>query len=44
MHGFMAIKQHAHDDEAAPMVAWLSGPEAAMVTGAALAIDGSFSA
>lgn len=44
MHGFMAIKRHAKDDEVAAMVAWLAGSEAAMVTGAAFTIDGGFSA
>lgn len=44
MHSFMAIKRHTLDDEVAAMVAWLAGPEAAMVTGAALSIDGGFAA
>lgn len=44
MHSFMAIKRHAQADEVAGMVSWLAGPEAAMVTGAALTIDGGFAA
>ncbi|KJU81091.1 oxidoreductase [Ectopseudomonas oleovorans] len=44
MHSFMAIKRHAKGSEVAAMVAWLIGIEAAMVTGAALTIDGGFSA
>lgn len=44
VHSFMAIKRHAHADEIAGMVYWLAGPEAAMVTGAALTIDGGFGA
>lgn len=44
MHGFMAIKRHAHGSEVAAMVAWLVSNEAAMVTGAALTIDGGFAA
>lgn len=44
LHGVMAIRRHAHCDEVAAMVAYLAGPEAAMVTGANLLIDGGFSA
>ncbi|MBA1271787.1 SDR family oxidoreductase [Pseudomonas azotifigens] len=44
MHSFMAIKRHAKGTEVAALVAWLIGPEASMVTGAALTIDGGFSA
>ncbi|PLZ01943.1 oxidoreductase [Burkholderia sp. WAC0059] len=45
MHSFMAIKRHARADEVAAMVAWLGrSPEAGMVTGTALSIDGGFSA
>jgi cyclic-di-GMP-binding biofilm dispersal mediator protein len=44
MHGFMAIKRHGKDTEVAALVAWLSGADAAMVTGAALNIDGGFAA
>jgi cyclic-di-GMP-binding biofilm dispersal mediator protein len=44
MHSFMAIKRHAHGSEVAAMVAWLVSHEAAMVTGAALSIDGGMSA
>jgi len=44
LHGFMAIKRHAHPDEIAAMVAYLASPEAAMVTGAMHTIDGGFSA
>ena len=44
MHSFMAIKRHAHASEVAGMVYWVAGPEASMVTGAALTIDGGFGA
>ena len=44
MHGFMAIKRHAHPDEVAAMVAYLASPDAAMVTGAMHTIDGGFGA
>jgi cyclic-di-GMP-binding biofilm dispersal mediator protein len=44
MHSFMAIKRHAHVSEVAAMVAWLASHEAAMVTGAALTIDGGMAA
>jgi cyclic-di-GMP-binding biofilm dispersal mediator protein len=44
MHGPMAIKRHARPDEVAGMVAYLVGPEAAMVTGAMHTIDGGFGA
>ncbi|OLU26340.1 oxidoreductase [Pseudomonas sp. PA15(2017)] len=44
MHSFMAIKRHARSDEIAGMVAWLAGSEAGLVTGAALTLDGGFSA
>jgi len=44
MHSFMAIKRHAHADEIAAMAAWIAGPEAGIVTGAALTIDGGFAA
>jgi cyclic-di-GMP-binding biofilm dispersal mediator protein len=44
MHSFMAIKRHASGDEVAGMVAYLAGPEAAMVTGALHTIDGGFGA
>lgn len=42
MHSFMAIKRHARPEEIAGMVAYLSGPEAAIVTGAQHTIDGGF--
>jgi cyclic-di-GMP-binding biofilm dispersal mediator protein len=42
MHGLMAIKRHARPDEIAAMVAYLAGPDAAMVTGAMHTIDGGF--
>lgn len=44
MHSFMAVQRHARPDEIAGMVAYLVGPEAAMVTGAQLTIDGAFGA
>ena len=44
MHSFMAIKRHARPDEIAAMVAYLAGPDAAMVTGAMHTIDGGFGA
>ncbi len=44
MHSFMAIKRHATGREVAGMVAYLAGPETAMVTGAMHAIDGGFAA
>jgi 3-oxoacyl-[acyl-carrier protein] reductase len=44
MHRLMAIPRHARSDEIAAMVAYLASPEAAMVTGANLLIDGGFTA
>lgn len=44
LHGIMAIPRHANGDEIAGMVAYLASPEAAMVTGANLLIDGGFAA
>lgn len=44
MHAMMAIKRHAHAHEVAALVAFLAGPDAAMITGAMLTIDGGFSA
>jgi cyclic-di-GMP-binding biofilm dispersal mediator protein len=44
MHSFMAIKRHATSDEVAGMVAYLAGPEAAIITGAMHTIDGGFGA
>jgi len=44
MHSFMAIKRHAKAEEIAGMVAYLSGPEAGIITGAQHTIDGGFSA
>ncbi|MEL6470575.1 MAG: SDR family oxidoreductase [Cyanobacteria bacterium J06623_4] len=44
MHSFMAIKRHAQPKEIAGMVAYLVGPEAAIVTGAQHTIDGGFGA
>lgn len=44
MHSFMAIKRHAKPAEIAGMVAYLVGPEAAIVTGAQHTIDGGFGA
>ncbi len=44
MQSVMAIKRHAKPQEIAGMVAYLVGPEAGMVTGAQLTIDGGFGA
>jgi 3-oxoacyl-[acyl-carrier protein] reductase len=44
LHGLMAIPRHAHGSEIAGMVAYLASPDAAMVTGASLTIDGGFGA
>lgn len=44
MYGAMAIRRHARADEVAAMVAYLLLPEAAMVTGGTLNIDGGFAA
>lgn len=44
LHDIMAIKRHAKPEEIAGMVAYLAGPEAGMVTGANLRIDGGFAA
>ncbi len=44
MHSFMAIKRHASGTEIAGLVAFLAGPEAAIVTGAMHTIDGGFAA
>ena len=44
MHSFMAIKRHATGREVAGLVAYLAGPEAAIVTGAMHTIDGGFAA
>lgn len=44
MHDFMAIKRHATSAEIAGLVAYLAGPEAGIITGAAYNIDGGFAA
>lgn len=44
MHDLMALERHARPEEVAGMVAYLVGPEAGMVTGASLLIDGGFAA
>ena len=44
MHSFMAVKRHIRPEEIAGLVAYLAGPEAAMVTGASHTIDGGFGA
>jgi cyclic-di-GMP-binding biofilm dispersal mediator protein len=44
MHGFMAIKRHATGAEIAGLVAYLAGPDAGIITGAAYNIDGGFAA
>ena len=42
LKGVMAIGRYAKAEEIAAMVAYLAGPETAMVTGSALMIDGGF--
>ncbi|GBR01701.1 SDR family oxidoreductase [Acetobacter oeni] len=44
MHSFMAIKRHTTSAEVAGLVAYLAGPEAGIITGAAYNIDGGFTA
>lgn len=44
MHSAMAIKRHATGEEIAGIVAYLAGPEAAIITGAMHTIDGGFGA
>ena len=44
MHGFMAIKRHIRPDEIADYVAFVAGPQAAMITGSLQMIDGGFAA
>ena len=44
MHSFMAIKRHVRPEEIAGMVAYLTGAEAGIITGAQHTIDGGFSA
>ncbi|MFT8990410.1 MAG: SDR family oxidoreductase [Gluconobacter albidus] len=44
MHDFMAIKRHATGADIAGLVAYLAGPEAGIITGAAYNIDGGFTA
>ncbi|HYX03094.1 MAG TPA: SDR family oxidoreductase [Reyranella sp.] len=44
MHGFMAIKRHIHASEVAELVAFVSGPHGAMITGSFQMIDGGFAA
>jgi cyclic-di-GMP-binding biofilm dispersal mediator protein len=44
MHSFMAIKRHVKTEEIAGMVAYLTGPEASIITGAQHSIDAGFSA
>ncbi|MEH6651751.1 MAG: SDR family oxidoreductase [Motiliproteus sp.] len=44
MHSFMAIKRHVRAEEISGMVAYLTGPEAGIITGAQHTIDGGFSA
>lgn len=44
MHGFMAIKRHAHGSEIAELAAFLAGPHGAMITGSMQTIDGGFGA
>lgn len=42
MHGLMAIKRHIRAEEVASLVAYLAGPDAAMITGSLQSIDGGF--
>jgi len=44
MHSFMAIKRHVKAEEVAGLVAYLTGAEAGIITGAQHTIDGGFSA
>jgi 3-oxoacyl-[acyl-carrier protein] reductase len=44
LKGFMALKRYGTTNEIAGMVAYLAGPEAGFITGAALTIDGGFGA
>jgi len=44
MHGFMAIKRHIRPGEIADYVAFVAGPQAAMITGSLQMIDGGFAA
>jgi 3-oxoacyl-[acyl-carrier protein] reductase len=44
LHGIMAVSRHAHGDEVAAMVSYVASPEAAMVTGTNLLIDGGYAA
>ncbi|MBA4748782.1 MAG: SDR family oxidoreductase [Sphingopyxis sp.] len=44
MHAVMAIKRHAHADEVADLVLFLSSAKAAMITGTTHTIDGGFGA
>ncbi|SMH62650.1 SDR family oxidoreductase [Azospirillum agricola] len=44
MHGFMAIKRHAHASEIAEFTAFVAGPHGAMITGSLQTIDGGFGA
>lgn len=44
IQSFTAIKRFGRPEEVAGMVAWLAGPEASFVSGAAHAIDGAFTA
>jgi cyclic-di-GMP-binding biofilm dispersal mediator protein len=44
MHAFMAIPRHVKPEEVAGLVAYLAGPEAAIITGSLQTIDGGFGA
>lgn len=44
MHSFMAIKRHIRPSEIADYVAFVAGPQAAMITGSLQMIDGGFAA
>ena len=44
MHSFMAIKRHVRTNEVAAYVAFIAGPNGAMITGSFQTIDGGFAA
>ncbi len=42
LKGLMALHRYGTGDDVAGMVAYLAGPDAGFVTGAALTVDGGF--